>query len=215
MTKAPDRSFRALILAIAALVVAVALALTFPSWRDQVPYGWSIAANYLLTWGPLVIALAIGFAFWRRLLAFRPADIYLGLMIGVIARAAGIIVQYLTTGRMPSAGVMLGEVTGLYVFTAVIAPVILAPLIEEPFFRGLLQGSLAREIRPWPALIVTSLVFAFVHTIADGWSATLIVTMLVYALLAGYVVQRTKRLGPAVIGHAVFNGLAALIAWPW
>jgi membrane protease YdiL (CAAX protease family) len=209
------RPLGALAWAVAALVVAVVLALTFPAWRYNVSYAWSLSASYLLTWGPLVVALVVTVRFWRRFLAFRPADIYLGLMVGVVARAVGIFVQYLMTGRMPGGSLMLGGVSATYVFTAVLAPVILAPLIEEPFFRGLLQGSLDRVVRPWPSLILTSVVFALVHTIAEGWSVTLIVTMLVYALLAGYVTQQTKRLSPAIIGHAAFNGLAALISWPW
>ncbi|GAA4174839.1 CPBP family intramembrane glutamic endopeptidase [Gryllotalpicola koreensis] len=209
------RPLPALAWAVAALIVAVVLALTFPAWRYSVSYAWSLSANYLLTWGPLVVALAFTAAFWRRFLAFRPTDIYLGIMVGVVARAVGIIVQYLISGRMPGGNLILGGVSGIYIFTAVIAPVVLAPLIEEPFFRGLLQGSLDRVIGPWPALIATSVVFTLVHTIAEGWSVTLIVTLLVYALLAGYVTQQTKRLAPAIIGHAAFNGLAALISWPW
>ena len=208
-------SVRALAWALAALVVAVVLALTFPAWRYHVPYAWALTASYVLTWGPLAIALVFTVRFWRRFLAFRPTDIYLGIMVGVVARAVGIIVQYLISGRMPGGNLILGGVSGTYVFTAVIAPVVLAPLIEEPFFRGLLQGSLDRVIRPWPSLIATSVIFALVHTIADGWSVTLVVTMLVYALLAGYATQQTKRLAPAIIGHAAFNGLAALISWPW
>jgi uncharacterized protein len=215
MMRAFDRPSRALILAAAALIAAVALALSFPAWRGQLPSGWALAASYLLTWGPLVIALLLGLGFWRRLLVFRPADLYLGLMIGLAARAIGIIVQLLFTGRMPGGALLLGGVSPAYVFTAVIAPVVLAPLIEEPFFRGLLQGSLARLTGPWAALAVSSVVFALVHTIADGWSGTLIVTMLAYGLIAGYATQRTGRLGPAIVGHAVFNGLAAVISWPW
>ncbi|HEY0248639.1 MAG TPA: CPBP family intramembrane glutamic endopeptidase [Gryllotalpicola sp.] len=211
----PGRAFVTLGWAVGALVVAVVLALTFPSWRFQVPFGWSIAANYLLTWGPLTIALVATFAFWRRFVGLRLADVYLGLMIGVVARAVGIIAQLLTTGQLPGAGLMLGDVTALYVFTAVLAPVVLAPLVEEPFFRGLLQGSLDRTVPWWLSLGLTSVVFTVVHTIAEGWSVSLVVTLLAYALLAGYTTQQTRRLGPAIIGHAVFNGVAALIAWPW
>lgn len=204
-----------LVWAAAALVVAVVLALTFPAWRYSVPYPVALTATYALTWGPLVIALLATVAFWRRFVAVRPVDVYLGLLIGVVARAVGVIVQYLVSGQLPSSTLIIGGVSATYVFASVIAPVILAPLIEEPFFRGLLQGSLDRFLRPWGSLILTSIVFMLVHTIAGGWSWTLCVTLLVYALLAGYVTQQTKRLGSAVIGHATFNGLAALISWPW
>ena len=213
-TKA-DRPYGALAWALGALVAAVVLAATFPAWRYSVPYGAMLAASYLLTWGPLAIALAATAVFWRRFLGFRAVDIYLGLMIGVVGRAVGIVIQFLATGRMPSSDVVLGGVTGIYFFTAVIAPVILAPLIEEPFFRGLLQGSLGRIAGSWGSWVITAAVFTVVHTIADGWSWAAVATLFVFALLAGYVTQRTKRLAPAIVGHATFNGLAALITWPW
>jgi membrane protease YdiL (CAAX protease family) len=214
-SKASDRPYLALFWAVAALVVAVVLALTFPAWRYRVPYGVMLLATYALTWGPLVVGLVFTVGFWRKFVGFRLVDVYLGVMIGVVARAVGIIVQFFVTGQLPSSSLIIGGVTGVYVLTTVLLPVIVAPLIEEPFFRGLLQGSLSRFVGAWGSLIVSSLVFAVVHTIASGWSVTLIVTLLVYALLAGYVTQQTKRLAPAVIGHAVFNGLAALISWPW
>jgi len=214
-SQASDRPVVALVWAAAALLVAVVLALTFPAWRFRVPYGVMLTSTYLLTWGPLLVALIVCARFWRRFLDFRLVDVYLGLMIGVVARAVGVIVQFFVTGQLPSSSLIIGGVTGVYVLTSVIAPVVLAPLIEEPFFRGLLQGSLDRVTPPWVSLVVTSVLFALVHTIASGCSVTLIVTLLVYALLAGYVVQQTKRLAPALIGHAVFNGLAALISWPW
>jgi len=212
---APDRPASALAWATAALVVAIVLALSYVAWRYRVPYGWSVAFTYILTWGPLVIALAVCVRFWRRFVAFRWSDLYYGLVIGLVARAVGILFELATTGRMPGGSLLLGDVNAMYVFQSVIAPVILAPLIEEPFFRGLLQGSLARFVPGWVALTATSIVFTVVHTIANGWSLSLVVTLLVYALLAGYAVLRTRRLGPAVVGHLVFNGLAALISWPW
>ena len=212
---ARTRPYAPLVWAVAALVVAVVLALTFPAWQRNVPYIVELIATYALTWLPLVIALIATALFWRRYLGFRPVDIYLGLMIGVVARAIGILVQYFTTGGLPSSGIMIGGITGAYVFASVIAPVILAPLIEEPFFRGLLQGSLGRFIGAWPSLIVTSIIFMAVHTISAGWSWILAIELFAYALIAGYVVQQTKRIAPAIIGHATFNGLAALINWPW
>jgi len=200
--------------AVGALAVAVVLAATFPAWADRVPAAVEFVASYALTWLPLAIALGATATFWRGYLRFRPSDVLLGLALGVVARGVGIIVQFFVTGRLPSAGVLIGGVSAAYVTSAVIA-VLLAPLIEEPFFRGLLQGSLGRFIGPWPSVVITAVVFAVVHVFADGWSVTLIVEMLVYALLAGIATQQTKRLGPALIAHAAFNGLAVLISWPW
>jgi membrane protease YdiL (CAAX protease family) len=206
---------RALSWSIGALAAAVVLAWTFPQWNYRIPYAAAETLSYALTWGPLVIALAATAAFWRRGVAFRASDLGLGLVIGVIARAAGIVIEFVLSGRMPGAAAVFGEVDAAYVVTAVVLPIVVAPLIEEPFFRGLLQGSLDRVAGRTASLVLASLAFALVHVIGSGWSWTLVLTLLVYAVLAGFATQRTGRLGAAVIAHATLNAVGVLISWPW
>ena len=206
---------RALSWSIGALVVAVVLAWTFPLWNYRIPYAAAETLSYALTWGPLVIALAATAGFWRRTAAFRLPDLGLGLVIGVVARAVGIVIEFASSGRMPGRAVVFGQVDATYVVTAVVLPIVVAPLIEEPFFRGLLQGSLDRVAGRTTSLALASLAFALVHVIGAGWSWTLVLTLLVYAVLAGLATRRTGRIGAAVVAHATFNAVGVLISWPW
>jgi len=87
----------------------------------------------------------------------------------------------------------------------VLSAVVLAPLAEELFFRGMLQSMLRRVIgRPWPAVVITSAAFAAVHfsTLQD------IPALFVLSLVLGYNYERTGRLTAAVAIHALFNGIA-------
>ena len=103
-----------------------------------------------------------------------------------------------------------------------ISATILAPVFEEIFFRGHVQTLLAhavgRMFRPsdlllgapvpaqapsaaarWIAVVVTSLVFALVHT---PW---MIPPIFVLSLGLGYAYERTGNLWTPIVMHALFN----------
>jgi uncharacterized protein len=46
---------------------------------------------------------------------------------------------------------------------AVLPSAIVAPMIEEPFFRGLFLGVLLRGFRTWPANLISAAIFSIVH----------------------------------------------------
>jgi len=94
-----------------------------------------------------------------------------------------------------------------WVAVAVLSAVVLAPLAEEIFFRGLLQSSLKRHFRnPWPAVLIASAVFALVHVqqVQDMPS------LLVLGVALGYNYERTGRLGGPILMHAFFNTFSIL-----
>ena len=43
-----------------------------------------------------------------------------------------------------------------------------APVVEELFFRGLLQGAFTRRIGAIPALFTTAIIFSFAHILNEG-----------------------------------------------
>lgn len=77
---------------------------------------------------------------------------------------------------------------------------IAAPIVEEIFYRGLLQRSLARRFGPTPAVVGTAVIFGVSHMQLLQLPA-LILAGLVFGILA----QRSGRLGPAIAAHMVFN----------
>jgi len=90
----------------------------------------------------------------------------------------------------------------LLVFLSV---VIAAPIAEEIFFRGALQGRLAASVGSKAALVLTALVFAALHLYIIQF-----VPVMLAGLYLGLIVLRTRDLGKAVTAHSVANCLTFL-----
>ena len=89
---------------------------------------------------------------------------------------------------------------------------ILAPIGEEFLFRGLLLGCLIRCIGRWPAIIISSIVFALAHL--SAFNAYLMTPLTIFLILVGASILRliaghfktsTNSLIPAIIAHSIFN----------
>ena len=85
----------------------------------------------------------------------------------------------------------------------VVLAVVGAPLVEELLFRGLIQGAFSRRIGAVPALFVTALIFAGVHTVNEGPIAPLLIFP--SAVVLGWLRYRTGRLAAGMVAHATFN----------
>ena len=84
---------------------------------------------------------------------------------------------------------------------------VLAPVVEELVFRGLLYGWIAGRWGGTPALIVSSLAFAAAH-----WEPAHIILVLPLGFLFGWLRRRTDSLLPSLFSHIVNNGFALLAA---
>jgi hypothetical protein len=87
--------------------------------------------------------------------------------------------------------------------------VIGAPLVEELFFRGLLQGAFTRRVGAVPALFITAIIFSFAHVLNEGPLAP--VALFPMALVLGYLRYRTGRLAAGMVAHALFNASLFLL----
>lgn len=85
--------------------------------------------------------------------------------------------------------------------------VVLAPVFEEFAFRGFLFKGLKSKTGVWPAAIISSILFAFVHTQYDVWGWISVGTM---GMAACYLTQRTGSLKTAIALHAIGNLLISL-----
>ena len=84
---------------------------------------------------------------------------------------------------------------------------VLAPLVEELVFRGLLYGWLAGRWGKNVGWIVSSLAFAAAHT-----EPAHIILVFPLGLLFGWLRQRTDSLLPSLVAHIANNGLALVAA---
>jgi membrane protease YdiL (CAAX protease family) len=84
---------------------------------------------------------------------------------------------------------------------------VVAPLTEEILFRGLFLRAFARRYGIWPALVLSSALFAFFHL--NVWQALAAVFA---GLYLGHLCLSSGSLWPPMVAHAWFNGLPVALA---
>jgi membrane protease YdiL (CAAX protease family) len=84
--------------------------------------------------------------------------------------------------------------------------VVIAPVAEELFFRGIVLKRLGLSWSPWRAVVASALFFGLVHL--PVWPQ--MVNAAVMGVVLGYVYVLTRSLAPVVVIHAINNGLAYL-----
>ncbi|MEM8504227.1 MAG: type II CAAX endopeptidase family protein [Cyanobacteria bacterium P01_D01_bin.1] len=87
---------------------------------------------------------------------------------------------------------------GMFLFTAAIA----APVFEEILFRGFLLPSLTRYMSIWPAIGLSSLIFATAHL---SFSEVLPLTVL--GMTLGFVYARSRNLMSSILLHSTWNSV--------
>ena len=84
--------------------------------------------------------------------------------------------------------------------------VVLAPVVEEALFRGILYPAIKRLGRPQLALWVSSALFAAMH-----FNMVTFVPLLVFALLLVYLYETFQNLLAPIVAQALFNAANFLI----
>ena len=180
--------------------------------------------------GSLVRDLALRIR-WVDLAIGLGAGLALRLVIGIWAVLFSSITGQTPTSNLEPVLGGSGLGSGVWLVVNMLTIAVIGPVIEEIFFRGLgLRSALASlwrrsghrrlatpKQRIRVAVGATSLVFALLHVseINDLTSAAVLLPGL---FLAGWVLARltiwSGRLGPAIVTHVVFNGVAvaALLA---
>ncbi|MEJ6580448.1 MAG: CPBP family intramembrane metalloprotease [Akkermansiaceae bacterium] len=90
----------------------------------------------------------------------------------------------------------------LTIFQDVLSAVVVAPIFEELLFRGVLFMGLMKRIRPVPAALVSSTLFALMHTQYDPWG---LLSVGVMGLVCCWLVWRTGSIKWGVALHAIYN----------
>ena len=132
--------------------------------------------------------------------------------------SAGLVLSFLVGLRIFSAGWTLftqeigwrigstADVLALFgsgsvgLILTVVLVVVLAPLVEELVFRGLIQKWLAMRMAPWLSIGLTSLLFALYHL--SFWAAPLNIAL---GICTGYLAKRCQTLYPAIALHLLYN----------
>jgi hypothetical protein len=87
----------------------------------------------------------------------------------------------------------------------VIGAVVLAPLVEELLYRGLLLRALLRRMEPAGAIFASAAVFALVHFVGDPGTLPFLPALTALGVVLGLVALRTGDLKWSILIHAGFN----------
>lgn len=144
-------------------------------------------------------------------------DLWLGPVLLVAAKVVqGVLVLTLTALGLP----MVSNATGLaddltpsgwaFVF---VAAVIVAPIVEEVLFRGVLLRSLLAIMGPWAAIVVQGVVFGCMHVQialgAGNWGLSIVLSAM--GVVLGALTYYRRGIWASVIAHALSNGLALIV----
>ncbi|MDP2889691.1 MAG: CPBP family intramembrane metalloprotease, partial [Bacteroidota bacterium] len=88
------------------------------------------------------------------------------------------------------------------IYGAILKVVIMAPVIEELIFRGIIMHGLIRNYSKFTAVFVSALMFALFHLNPWQFPATFIL-----GIVLGILMLRTRNIYLCILGHAINNGL--------
>ena len=142
---------------------------------------------------------------------FKKSDVFQGLLIGLGTQIAGgllylpLLVIFDDIDVSEPARELVDKATGFGVFLLFLVVVVGAPVVEEIFFRGLTLKAFEKKMGSRSAAIVSSLFFAIAHLQLVQFPA-----LLLFGLVAVYLVRKHDRLGRAVWAHVGFNATTVI-----
>lgn len=90
---------------------------------------------------------------------------------------------------------------------ALLAIIVLAPLVEEILFRGFLQSFIRQNLGRKQAIVITSLLFSLFHYSPEQKisNLTIVASLFVFSLFLGLVYEKRGSLFAPVALHSLFN----------
>jgi len=89
---------------------------------------------------------------------------------------------------------------------AIIGACILAPVLEEMLFRGIILRSFLRQYSKWSAIVGSATLFGFAHMNLYQFAVGLVL-----GIVCGWLYERTKSLLPCIVLHAAYNSALTVI----
>ena len=87
-----------------------------------------------------------------------------------------------------------------------VVTILIIPVFEEMLFRGYFQTLIRSYIKsPWPAIIITSIIFAVTHANLTHWAVIFTLSMAL-----GYSYEKSASLYRPIFIHAMFNATSVI-----
>jgi membrane protease YdiL (CAAX protease family) len=160
---------------------------------------------------------------WTEL-GLRPLRLDYVLRMGLAAGLAGLVVIDIVGTLLSQVGLQPNQLEqfqfalteGPLAFVVLlIAAGVIAPFVEELFFRGFLFGLLRRRHPLWQAYLVTAVLFTVLHNDPSRMNlsqmAGLSIGIAMLAVMLAWLYQRTGSLYPGILAHAVNNATGLIL----
>jgi membrane protease YdiL (CAAX protease family) len=141
---------------------------------------------------------------WARVYVIGTALTVLGIAVAVV--------QGKFTGHVRATELLEIDVSPLFTLTYAIFMSVLAAILAEATFRGVVQSRMQTVLSVWPTVIIISVV----NVLAHRWGPEITLNWLgLFVTLAGWTYLRwlSQSLWPPLILHAVANFLVAVGLW--
>jgi len=102
---------------------------------------------------------------------------------------------------------LLGQATWYSLILNLVLAGVVAPLVEETLFRGVIFGSLQAYFGKWTSAVLSAAIFSALHFQAYGFLPRFMLGMVLV-----YLYNRYKSLYPSIALHSLNNIVATLIA---
>ena len=180
------------------------------SLAERMSSGPMSALSYGLSMALTIVGVLIyrklrrgeGRVFRLSLRGFNPMLILWGFVLVLIT---GIVIEPVLN-LFPESFLELLNNMGANGGWSVLMLAILAPVLEEILFRGILLEAVREKYSSGRAIVVSALMFGVIHIIPQQ-----VVNAFVIGLILGFIYVRTDSLWPVIIIHALNNAMAYVI----
>lgn len=219
------RRWRLSLLAVALISLGVGVLLSAGIGTLWAGPSAAIVSTLVLWIGMLVpVVLAFTRSTPVGLLRFRAVDMLFGVALGLLLRfvQGWLEVGFGGTGALPSYSVIGGEVSAGWLAWEAAGAVLVAPALEEFFFRGVvivvvyqaLRRSGGRVAASVASIAVSTALFVLLHGVSGSASPDGVAAAGLLGVVCGLLVVLTGRIWGAVLVHVAYNatfvGLALL-----
>ena len=141
---------------------------------------------------------------YLRLSTYRGRGVAVALVVTVL-NLAGMVVRFGVPHPTPQS----------LTWNSVLGTSIMVGFIEEIPYRGFMLRQFTERIGRWPATLITSLLFVFIHV--PGWvalhvlSVDRVVTILIFGVTMSLMVVYSRSLWAAIVAHSANDCLSFVI----
>ena len=133
-----------------------------------------------------------------------------GLVVAIAAYTLNAVAVLVTGTEEPVQQQLLQDALagGLPLVLVGVLAVIVAPLVEEVIFRGVLFRALADRINLGAGLVLSSAIFALIHVEVVLSQPVALIGLFTVGLLLAVAFHLTGNIMVPILGHAVFNAIS-------